>query len=231
MHSPIMVVDQDVAIRRLISFLLVNEGFEVTLHESCEAARQALDTHHPHLLIIDVVTPDEGLILGRELRQNRKFDRVPLVALTGRDRTVDKYEAYKAGFDGCLSKPFDSLELVYALRAFLRLARQGEDLDAPELGPEGFRLSPAKFKVTLPDHVVTLTRLETAVLAYLMRHPGEVFSAEALAEAVLQGARNQTRSVDAVHAHVRNLRAKIESEPKQPLWVKTMGRRGYFFAG
>ncbi len=233
MATHIMIVEDDAAIRRLVSFLLQNEGFEVTASEDARAARAALDAGKPpDLMILDLMLPDQdGVALGRELRQRHGFERVPILALTARDQTVDKYEAYKAGFDGYLTKPFDPLELVYSIRAFLRLVNQADDPSAPELGPEAFRLAPAKFTVVAEGRELTLTRLETAVLHFLMRHPREVYSAEQLADAVLQSSHGQARTVDAVHAHIRNLRTKLELDPKNPTWIKTMGRRGYYFAG
>lgn len=176
--------------------------------------------------------PDQdGIDFGRELRSREDFERVPIVALTARDQSVDKYEAYRAGFDGYLTKPFDPIELVFSIRAFLRLASPAEEGPAPDIGPESFRLSPAKFIVSTEGGAITLTRLETAVLHYLMKHPRDVFSADELADAVLQDAHGRTRTVDAVHAHIRNLRIKVETDTKNPAWIKTMGRRGYFFAG
>ena len=233
MATHIMIVEDDAAIRRLVTFLLQNEGFEVTASENALAARQALEGGKlPDLVILDLMLPDQdGVALGRELRARSGFDRVPILALTARDQTVDKYEAYKAGFDGYLTKPFDPLELVYSIRAFLRLASQADEASAPEIGPEAFRLAPAKFTVTADGEETTLTRLETAVLHFLMKHPREVYSAEQLADTVLQSAHGQARTVDAVHAHIRNLRAKLEPDPKNPAWIKTMGRRGYYFAG
>ena len=143
---------------------------------------------------------------------------------------TSRASACTVNFAGARRKPFDPLELVYSIRAFLRLASQADDASAPEIGPDAFRLAPAKFTVQAEAREVTLTRLETAVLHYLMKHPREVFSAEELAETVLQGAHGHARTVDAIHAHIRNLRTKLESDPKEPTWIKTMGRRGYFFA-
>jgi two-component system phosphate regulon response regulator PhoB len=233
MPNHIMIVEDDAAIRRLVTFLLQNEGFEVTASHDAREAWTSLDGQPPpDLVILDLMLPDQdGVTLGRDLRQRPGFERVPILALTARDQTVDKYEAYKAGFDGYLTKPFDPLELVYSIRAFLRLASPPDDASAPEIGPEQFRLAPAKFTVQTEAVEVTLTRLETAVLQYLMRHPREVFSADQLADTVLQSAHGQARTVDAIHAHIRNLRTKLEADPKNPAWIKTMGRRGYYFAG
>ena len=228
----ILLVEDDPAIRRLVSFLLENEGFGVAAHEDAKAAREALGDEQPDLVLLDLMLPDEdGVDFGKELRGRSGYERVPILALSARDQTIDKYEAYRAGFDGYVTKPFDPLELVYSVRAFLRLASPPDEGSAPELGPDAFRLAPAKFTVVTPEGEQTLTRLETAVLHHLMKHPREVFSAEQLAETVLLSAHGHTRTVDAVHAHIRNLRTKLEKDPKDPVWVKTMGRRGYFFAG
>ncbi|MEB3329342.1 MAG: response regulator transcription factor [Candidatus Sericytochromatia bacterium] len=231
MGHHIAIIEDDPAIRRLVTFLLVHEGFEVTAHETVQHARDAWQVGgYPELLILDLMLPDEdGLSLCRSLREAPEAAHLPILALTARDQTVDKYEAYNAGFDGYLVKPFDPLELIYKIRAFLRLtSREGEGVPT-ELGPASFRLAPARFTVVVNGTDITLTRLETALLTHLMQHPGEVFSAEALAETVLFAHKGQVRTVDAVHAHIRNLRGKLEPDPKQPTRIRTMGRRGYYF--
>lgn len=231
MAHHIAIIEDDPAIRRLVTFLLSNEGFETSAFEDVGQAREAWRKGYPDLLVLDLMLPDEdGLAFCRSLRELPESGRLPVLALTARDQTVDKYEAFKAGFDGYLVKPFDPLELVYTIRAFLRLTGGGQEA-RDSLGPPNFQLIPARFTVRLQDEEVTLTRLETALLTHLMQHPREVFSAEALAETVLMAVKGQLRTVDAVHAHIRNLRTKLEADPKNPAWIKTMGRRGYFFEG
>ncbi|MEB3196628.1 MAG: response regulator transcription factor [Candidatus Sericytochromatia bacterium] len=232
MSKHIAIVEDDDAIRRLIAFLLENEGYATTGYEDAAQARRGIAASRPDLLIIDLMLPDQdGLSLCRWARERPETARLPMITLTARDQTVDKYEAYKAGFDGYIVKPFDPLELIFKVQAFLRLVSASEEEVRAEFGPPEFRLSPARYVVAVEGHEVALTRLETALLAHLMQHPKEVFSAEELADSVLTAIKGQARSVDAVHAHVRNLRAKIESDPKHPRWLKTLGRRGYFFEG
>jgi DNA-binding response OmpR family regulator len=231
MSNQIMVVEDDNAIRRLLTFLLQNEGFEVTSHPDAAQARSALKGPKPNLIILDLMLPDQdGVSFAQELRQSQGFERVPVMALTARTQTIDKYEAFQAGFDSYLTKPFDPLELIFNIRALLRLASPIEETVPAELGTADCRLTPAKYHLMVEGREVLLTRLETALLAYLMRHPGQVFSAELLAERILsKGEDGEGRTVDAIHAHIRNLRSKVEADPKNPAWVKTLGRRGYYF--
>lgn len=231
MPNHIALVEDDSAVRRLVNFLLTNEGFELSCYEGAEEARTGISERTPDLAIVDLMLPDEdGLSLCRWLRQRGETQSIPLLALTARDQTVDKYEAFKAGFDGYIVKPFDPLELVFTIRAFLRLASVVHvEETSQSLGPSYFRLYPARFLVNVAGQDITLTRMETAVLEHLMRHPRQVFSAEKLCEDVLEALKGQGRSSDAVHAHIRNLRAKVEADSKNPIWIRTMGRRGYFF--
>jgi len=231
MSNHILVVEDDNAIRRLLTFLLQNEGFEVSAHADAAQARGALKGPKPSLIILDLILPDQdGISFAQELRQLRGFDRVPIMALTARTQTVDKYEAFQAGFDSYLTKPFDPLELIFNIRALIRLASPSEEAGPAELGTADCRLTPAKYHLQVEGREVLLTRLETALLAYLMRHPGQVFSAEVLSDRILaKGEDGEGRTVDAIHAHIRNLRAKVEADPKSPAWVKTLGRRGYYF--
>lgn len=231
MANHISVVEDDSAVRRLVTFLLTHEGFDLSLYENAAQARAGLETQKPDLVIVDLVLPDEdGLSLCRWLRERPETQSLPILALTARDQTVDKYEAFKSGFDGYIVKPFDPLELVFTIRAFLRLASVAQvDELAHSVGPPHFRLFPARFLVSVAGQDITLTRMETAVLHHLVQYPRQVFPAERLCTEVLEAVRGQERSVDAVHAHIRNLRAKIEADPKHPLWIRTMGRRGYYF--
>ena len=229
----ILLVEDDPSMRRLVAFILQNEGFEVQDHPDARGARAALEGDIPDLVILDLGLPDtDGIELAAELRQRADLEKVPVLALTARDQSVDKYEAYKAGFNGYFTKPFDPLELVLSIKAFLRLTEPEAEPGTPaELGPDEFRLYPSKFVLMVEGREVSLTRLETAVLAYLMRRPREVFSADELTEAVLESGNKKGRTTDAIHAHIRHLRAKVEADPSEPRWVMTLGRRGYYFAG
>ncbi|MDB5099383.1 MAG: OmpR [Cyanobacteria bacterium RYN_339] len=233
-NNRIMVVEDDPTTRRLIEFLLENDGFKVFGFENGQDALQQAAEVRPDLVVMDLMMPDmDGFELGKELRARKEFNKVPILVLTARDTKVDKYEAFKVGADGFMSKPFDSLELLYSIRAFLRLTQQPEAKRIGGGNPVengGIRLEPTKFNVTVYGQDIQLTRMETAILHYLMEHPGQVFSAEELSVRVLESMQGSGRSVDAVHAHIRNLRAKIEKDAKDPKILVTMGRKGYYFA-
>lgn len=229
----IMVVEDDATTRRLIEFLLENDGFKVFGYENGQEALDHAGEVKPDLVVMDLMMPEmDGFELGRELRARKEFNKVPILVLTARDAKVDKYEAYKVGADGFMTKPFDSLELLYSIRAFLRLTSQQEAkrIGGGPVEMGAVRLEPSKFQVTVNGDEIQLTRMETAILHFLMEHPGQVFSADELSTRVLESMQGSGRSVDAVHAHIRNLRAKIEADPKDPKIIVTMGRKGYFFA-
>jgi DNA-binding response OmpR family regulator len=229
----IMVVEDEPTMRRLIEFLLVNDGFTVHSFDSGQAALDNIAAIKPELIVMDLMMPEmDGFELGRRLRACSEYNKVPILVLTALDAKVDKYEAYNIGADGFLTKPFDSLELLYTIRAFLRLTSQHEAkrLGGVPISVGGIKLDPAKFQATVLGEDIQLTRMETAILLYLMEHPGQVFSADELSSRVLEGQQGSGRSVDAVHAHIRNLRNKLELDAKDPKILVTMGRKGYYFA-
>src|ERR1035437_6424399 len=177
----IMVVEDDTTTRRLIEFLLENDGFKVYGFDNGQKALDQVAEVKPDLVVLDLMMPEmDGFQLGRELRARKEFNKVPILVLTAKDAKVDKYEAFKIGADGFMTKPFDSLELLYSIRAFLRLTTHqetGKRVSGNPVELAGVRLEPAKFQVTLRGEEIQLTRMETAILHYLMEHPGQVFSA------------------------------------------------------
>lgn len=229
MNEKIVIVEDDVNTRRLLEFILDNEGYKPFAFEDAQAALDAVEEIRPDLAIVDLMMPDmDGVELSRKLRAQARYDKMPILVVTARDHAVDRYEAFAVGVDDYITKPFDTIELTCRVRAFLRLVGSrtpAEPMTPIEVG--GLKLDPARFTVTVRGQDIVLTRLETAILHYLMKHAGQVYSAEQLSSSILA---EGGRSVDAAHAHIRNLRNKIELNPKEPKIVVTMGRKGYYFA-
>lgn len=225
MTHTIMVVEDDPQARRLIEFLLDDEGYKVAWCEDGQQALTAIDRINPDLVLLDLMMPNvDGIMFTQRLRAQPHFHKLPVLVLTARDQQVDKYEAFKVGANAFLTKPYDPLELLYNIRSLLSLATKAEMPSTVVVGD--VTLDPARYTAIVNQVSHQLTKMETAVLSHLMRHPGVIYSADELSEAV----HDANRSVDAIHAHVRNLRNKIESNPKEPVYVVTQGRKGYFFA-
>ena len=230
--SKILVVEDDPTVRRLVEFVLDQEGFEVLSFEGGQDAIDALDTMSPDLAIVDLMMPDvDGIEVTRQIRARSQFNKMPILVVTAKTHTVDRYEAFSAGADDYIVKPFDPMELTFRVRSYLRLTAGDGGAAIGPLDLGRVRLEPARYTAYIDDREVQLTKLETAVMHYLMSHRDEVISAEQIAQRVLgQGSGAAARSVDAAQAHIRHLRQKIEEDPANPTLIVTVGRKGYRFA-
>jgi DNA-binding response OmpR family regulator len=228
--SKIMVVEDDPTVRRLVEFVLDQEGFEVVSFEAGQDAIDALDALAPDLAIVDLMMPDiDGIEVTRQIRARSQFNRMPILVVTAKTHTVDRYEAFSAGADDFIVKPFDPMELTFRVRSYLRLTSVGEGQSIGPLDCGRVRLEPARYTVYVDEREIQLTKLETAVLHYLMSHHDEVISAEQIAQRVLGQGATSARSVDAAQAHIRHIRQKVELDPSQPTLIITVGRKGYRF--
>jgi DNA-binding response OmpR family regulator len=230
--ATIMLIEDDEAVRRLVELVLKQEGYTVSSFANAEEALEAVESERPNLFLIDLMLPDmTGLELAKRFRARKDLDKVPIIVLTAKDQMVDRYESFAVGADDFMTKPFDPMELLMRIRSYLRLASpQSKIAPVQDIELHGLKLEPAKYMATLDGREIHLTKLETAVLHHLMSHPGHIFPADDLAGQVLaKEGSERGRTVDAAHAHIRNLRHKIESDASQPKLILTMGRRGYYF--
>ncbi len=219
----ILVVDDDVRLRTLLSRYLVEQGFRVTAASHAAEARDKLRVIQPDLLVLDVMMPNEtGLELTNALRAERAD--VPILLLTARSAPEDRIAGFEAGADDYLPKPFEPYELVLRVRAMLR-RRNPLPVDPPQatlrLGPLEFDI--ARAELTGPDGIVHLTGGEAALLQALARRPGDVFSREAIVDLLHMDEAGE-RAID---VQVTRLRRKIETDPREPRFLHTVRGRGY----
>ncbi|MFN3430803.1 MAG: response regulator transcription factor [Candidatus Sericytochromatia bacterium] len=231
MAEKILLVDDEEMIVESIEYALLQEGYEVVRASNGQEALQQVQLTKPNLIVLDLMLPQlSGLEVCRLLR--REHNDVPVIMLTAKGEEIDRVIGLEVGADDYLVKPIDPMELLFRIKSALRLTSPDRTTrhEAVEVG--AVRLEPAKYLATVGGEPVVLTKLETAILRYLMLHPGQVFSADHLATQIAGNSHNQAqRSVDAAHAHIRHLRQKIEQDPKEPRYIVTMGRKGYYFAG
>jgi DNA-binding response OmpR family regulator len=220
----ILVIDDEARIVKLVRDYLERAGFDVFSAHDGETALALARLEKPDLIVLDLMLPGvDGLDVCRRLRQE---SGVPIIMLTARVEEADRVVGLELGADDYVTKPFSPRELVARVRATLRRAN-GQLGPTPILRAGDVELDTATLTATVAGQPVDLTSTEFHLLAVLVRQPGRIFSREQLLEAVHGVAFDGfDRSVD---SHVKNLRRKIEPNPRQPRYIQTVYGVGYRF--
>ena len=220
----ILVVDDEPKIVELARDYLEHAGFAVvSAFDGSEALTRAR-TDAPDLIVLDLGLPKlDGLDVARALRRN---SNVPIVILSGRSDETDKLVGLELGADDYVTKPFSPKELVARVRAVLRrIERPVSPSDI--IRASDVTLDVPRMRVRAADRDVELTETEFQLLAALAREPGRVFTRSQLLDAVHGVAfESYERAID---AHVKNIRRKLESDPRDPRYVQTVHGVGYRF--
>jgi two-component system, OmpR family, alkaline phosphatase synthesis response regulator PhoP len=225
-HDPVrtvLVVDDAPEILRLVRDYLERAGFDVVTATGGEEALRAAHRRRPDLVILDLGLPDlDGLDVARALRRDRE---VPIIMLTARTEEADRVAGLELGADDYVPKPFSPRELVARVRAVLRrtqlAASQG---DVVRVG-DAVELDVPRMAVSVDGRRVELTATEFALLLHMARQPGRVFTRAQLLDAVHGVAvESYERAID---AHVKNIRRKIEADPRAPRHLQTVFGVGY----
>jgi DNA-binding response OmpR family regulator len=224
MGQTILVVDDHANVRMLIDDYLSELGYRVLSASDGAEALAIVEREPVDLILLDIMMPRlDGFSF---LRAYRKKHNVPVILLTARLAETDKVAGLELGADDYVTKPFGMRELVARIRAVLRRASArgaGHGGDSYQLGD--LLLDHSSHSVTIGGQPANLTPSEFALLAMLLEAPGRVFSREQLLER-LQG--NDYEGVErTIDVHIRNLRKKIEPEPTQPRYVRTVFGIGY----
>jgi DNA-binding response OmpR family regulator len=220
----ILVVDDEARIVQLVRDYLERAGFDVVTARDGETALQVARLQRPDLIILDLMLPGvDGLDVCRRLRQE---SGVPIIMLTARVEEADRVVGLELGADDYVTKPFSPRELVARVRATLRRA-SGQIGPTTVLRAGEIELDTAALTAIAAGQPVDLTSTEFQLLATLMRQPGRVFSREQLLEAIHGVAFDGIdRSVD---SHIKNIRRKIEADPRDPAYIQTVYGVGYRF--
>jgi DNA-binding response OmpR family regulator len=223
----VLVVDDDPPSVKMISFLLREEGYEVTSADNGSSALEWIDREPPDLVILDVMMPDlDGFEVCRRIRQTLD---VPIIFLSAKGETVDKVAGLELGADDYLTKPFEPAELLARVKAVTRRAEAVVGEDTQVLLTVGdLTLDPLNNRATFADgRTVNLTPIEFKLLHCLMRNAGRILSHNLLMSTVwgydYEGYSNQ------IAVYVRRLRLKIEEDPDHPKLLTTLRGLGYKF--
>lgn len=225
MSKTILVVDDTASLRRMVQSYLTQEGFRVVTaadgHEALLVARQ----EQPDLILLDLMMPNMG---GYDfIRVYSKEGHAPIIVLTAKLEENDKVVGLELGADDYVTKPFSPRELTARVRAVLR--RVSQNPSAPDLlRAADVSLDRNARLVTVGTKYVDLTPSEFDLLATLIGAPGRAFSRLELLDR-LQGTAYEgyERTID---VHIRNLRTKIEPDPRNPRYIETVFGVGYRFA-
>lgn len=223
--SNILIVDDDSEIRDVIHVYLRNDGHAVLEAADGAEALDVLSRHEVDLVILDVMMPRmDGM---KACMQIRDTHAVPIIMLSAKEGDMDKIMGLSTGADDYVTKPFHPMELMARVKAQLRRQRL---LSARDATPDHIRIRDllidvAKHFVSVRGQEAMLTPLEFAILRLLAANPGQVFSADAIYESVWK--ERAGYSDNTVMVHIRNLREKLELDPKKPEYVKTVWGVGY----
>jgi len=224
----ILVVDDERKIVDLARDYLEHAGFAVLTANDGPSALAAARTRRPDLVVLDLGLPGlDGLDVTRQLRTATPTAQLPIIMLTARDDELDKLLGLELGADDYLTKPFSPRELVARVRAVLR--RADRPVEAADIVSAGeVTLDVPRMRTKVAGRTVDLTPTEFTILVTLARQPGRIFTRSQLLDA-LHGVAFESYE-RAIDSHVKNLRRKLEPEPRQPRYVLTVYGVGYRFA-
>jgi DNA-binding response OmpR family regulator len=224
----ILLVEDDPTVSDVVERYLHREGFAVETVADGRLALQRAMADPPNLMVLDLMLPGiDGLEVFRRLRASAP---VPVIMLTARGDEHDRVIGLELGADDYMGKPFSPRELTARIKAVLRRAEGHDDSAAPGLSPRleagDLTVDVSAREVRRDDQLIALTVREFDLLAFLMRHPHQVFRRQDLLERVWGYSFGDTSTVT---VHVRRLREKVEVDPSAPQRIQTVWGVGYRF--
>ena len=222
----ILVVEDDREILDGVGIDLKNQGYKVYKAQNGREGMEILEKEEIHLAIVDIMMPVmDGITMTMKLRE--KYD-MPVIMLSAKSEEFDKVTGLNIGANDYVTKPFAPMELLARvnsqLRRYSRYLKMADREEEHLYRIGGLELNEDTVQVHVDGEAVALTPLEFKILALLMRNPGRVFSAEEIYERVWQ---EKAIATETIMVHVRNIRQKIEVDPKNPKYLKVVWGVGY----
>jgi DNA-binding response OmpR family regulator len=234
--APILVVDDDAKIVRLVRTYLERDGFTVVTASDGPGALEAIETHQPALVVLDLMLPElDGRAVIRAVRRDEEVGRTPILVLSARSSTIDRIAGLEDGADDYLPKPFSPAELVLRVKSILRRAApaadaasavRGDSAGDPVIRHGDLTIDPSRHEVRRGNEAIDLTRVEFRLLSAILGADGRVLSRDQLLDAVYgqEAADILDRTID---VHIRRLRDKLDDDPDAPRYVQTVRGVGY----
>ena len=232
MNDKILLVEDDPDVREGVRILLESEQYRVTEAENGMRGLELLE-NDTALVILDIMMP--GMSGLRTCEEIRRISRVPVLFLTAKSQESDKLIGLMAGGDDYLVKPFSYAELLGRVKALIRRYTLYNDRQIGDEGPYdkyfekgGIRIHTVFNEVEVNGKPVELSNIEYRMLLVMMEHEGKIFSSQNLYESVWEEPYFYSCN-NTVMVHIRKLRIKIEKDPKNPKYIKTIWGKGYRF--
>lgn len=224
----VLVVEDDKEIREGVEIYLKSQGYEVFQAADGVEGLEVIEKEDIHLAIVDIMMPRmDGISMVVKLREKYDF---PVIFLSAKSEEVDKIMGLNMGADDYVTKPFTPMELLARVNSQLRRYRRFmEKLGDKEENSRihtigGLEINEDNVEVIVDGEPVKMTPIEYKILLLLMKNPGRVFSAEEIYERVWN---ERAINTDTIMVHVRNIREKIEVNPREPKYLKVVWGVGY----
>jgi DNA-binding response OmpR family regulator len=225
----ILLVDDEKRIIEVLEAYLEREGYEIHCADNGIDALKKAKTINPDLIILDLMLPD---ISGEEVcRLVRKESDVPILMLTAKSAEDDRINGIVMGADDYLTKPFSPREVVVRVQAILRRVKKTEKVERIQFNNKQLAIDLSKKEVTFKGQDVILTPIEYKLLTNMALNPGRVYSRMDLLEKIQDEGMYYEGYERSVDTHIKNLRKKIELDPRQPTFILTVFGMGYKFGG
>ena len=231
-REQVLIIEDDADIREGVRILLESENYDVKEAENGKKGLEIL-SEDTDLVILDIMMPGmSGLRTCEEIRKN---SNVPVLFLTAKAGESDKLIGLMAGGDDYLSKPFSYAELLGRVKSLLRRYRiyKGKDIENEEeedvwIERDGIKINKMYNEVILNGKSKEMSDIEYNILLLMMQYPRKIFSAQNLYESIWDEPYFYSCN-STVMVHIRKLRVKIEPDPKNPRYIKTIWGKGYKF--
>ena len=226
MKGKVLIVEDEPAIREMLGYTLMKEGYACDEAADVEAARTALQKGRPDLILLDWMLPGvSGLDFARRLKSETDTQNIPIIMLTAKGEEADKVRGLDTGVDDYVTKPFSSKELTARMRAVLRRYAGDDEQGIVEIG--GLVMDPATYRVTANDQIIEISPTEFKLLHFFITHPERVYSRAQLLDQVWgQNVYVEERTVD---VHIRRLRKTLEPFDYDR-FIQTVRSVGYRFS-
>ncbi|KYH35407.1 sensory transduction protein regX3 [Clostridium tepidiprofundi DSM 19306] len=224
----ILVIEDEENVLEVVEAYLKKEKFQVYTSSNGALGLELFFKHNPDFIVLDLMLPD---ISGEEIcKRIRKQSNVPILMLTAKSSVDDRIIGLSIGADDYLIKPFSPRELIMRIKTIMRRTSTTEPLSSQiEFNNGDLKIDELQHKVYKKNKLIELTPVQYKLLMFFIRNPKKVFSRDELIEHVLgSDFDGYDRTID---AHIKNIRRKIEDDPKHPKYIITVFGFGYKFEG